>query len=65
MSASSITPSTEASITTLQKHVDFRVLEIGYGSLTTVSSADVGGGGTLNIPAANQLSFSSGFVFRF
>ena len=30
--------------TTLQKHVDFRVLEIGYGSLTTVSSADVGGG---------------------
>ncbi len=50
---------------TLQKHVDFRVLEIGYGSLTTVSSADVGGGGTLNIPAANQLSFSSGLVFRF
>ena len=50
---------------TLQKHIDFRVLEIGYGSLTTVSSADVGGGGTLNIPAANQLSFSSGLVFRF
>jgi hypothetical protein len=50
---------------TLQKHVDFRVLEIGYGSLTTVSSADVGGGNTLNIPAANQLSFSSGLVFRF
>jgi hypothetical protein len=25
----------------------------------------VGGGGTLNIPAANQLSFSSGLVFRF
>jgi hypothetical protein len=50
---------------TLQKHVDFRVLEIGYGSLTTVSSADVGGGGTLNIPAASQVSFSSGLVFRF
>ena len=50
---------------TLQKHIDFRVLEIGYGSLPTVSSADVGGGGTLNIPAANQLSFSSGLVFRF
>ena len=50
---------------TLQKHIDWRVLEVGYGSLTTVSSADVGGGGTLNIPAANQLSFSSGLVFRF
>jgi opacity protein-like surface antigen len=50
---------------TLQKHIDFRVLEIGYGSLTTVSSADVGGGGTLTIPASNQVSFSSGLVFRF
>jgi hypothetical protein len=51
--------------TTLQKHVDFRVLEIGYGSLTTVSSADVGGGGPLYVPASNQVSFSSGLVFRF
>jgi hypothetical protein len=52
---------------TLQKHIDWRVLEIGYGSLTTVSSANVGdgGGGTLNIPASNQISFSSGLVFRF
>lgn len=50
---------------TLQKHIDFRVVEIGYGSLTTVSSADVGGGGTLYIPASNQVSFSSGLVFRF
>ena len=50
---------------TLQKHIDFRVVEIGYGSLTTVSSADVGGGATLYIPASNQVSFSSGLVFRF
>ena len=50
---------------TLQKHIDFRVLEIGYGSLTTVSSADVGGGNTLYVPASNQVSFSSGLVFRF
>jgi len=50
---------------TLKKHIDFRVLEIGYGSLTTVSSADVGGGALLNIPAASQVSFSSGLVFRF
>jgi hypothetical protein len=48
---------------TLARHVDFRVLELGYGSLTTVSSATVGG--TLNIPASNQVSFSSGLVFRF
>jgi opacity protein-like surface antigen len=50
---------------TLQKHIDFRVLEIGYGSLTTVSSADVGGGNILYVPAAKQVSFSSGLVFRF
>jgi hypothetical protein len=50
---------------TLQKHVDWRMVEIGYGSLTTVSSADVGGGGNLAVPAASQVSFSSGLVFRF
>ena len=50
---------------TLQKHIDFRMVEIGYGSLTTVSSADVGGGNTLYVPASNQVSFSSGLVFRF
>jgi hypothetical protein len=50
---------------TLQKHIDWRVLEVGYGSLTTVSSADVGGGNTFYIPASNQVSFSSGLVFRF
>jgi len=50
---------------TLQKHVDWRVAEIGYGSLTTVSSADVGGGGPLYVPASNQVSFSSGLVSRF
>ena len=50
---------------TLQKHIDFRVVEIGYGSVTTVSSGTVGGGGTLNIPASNQISFSSGLVFCF
>jgi hypothetical protein len=50
---------------TLQKHIDFRVIEIGYGSLTTVSSADVGGGANLYVPASNQISFSSGLVFCF
>jgi hypothetical protein len=50
---------------TLQKHIDFRMVEIGYGSLTTISSADVGGGANLYVPASNQVSFSSGLVFRF
>jgi len=50
---------------TLQKHIDFRVVEIGYGSVTTVSTATVGGGGTQYIPASTQISFSSGLVFRF
>ena len=48
---------------TLQRHVDFRVVEIGYGSLTTVSSDTVGG--TLSVPATGLLSFSTGLVFRF
>jgi hypothetical protein len=50
---------------TLQRHVDFRVVEIGYGSLTTVSSATVGAGGNIAIPASNLISFSTGLVFRF
>ena len=50
---------------TLQKHIDFRVLEVGYGSLTTISSTNYGGGSILNVPASNQISFSSGLVFRF
>jgi hypothetical protein len=50
---------------TLARHVDLRVAEIGYGSLTTVSSATVGAGGNIAIPASKLLSFSSGLVFRF
>ena len=50
---------------TLAQHVDLRAVEIGYGSLTTVSSATVGAGGNIAIPSSNLLSFSSGLVFRF
>jgi hypothetical protein len=50
---------------TLARHVDFRVLEVGYGSLTTVSSATVGAGGNIAIPSTTLLNFSSGLVFRF
>ena len=50
---------------TLARHVDFRILEIGYGSLTTVASATVGQGGNIAIPASKLINFSSGLVFRF
>jgi hypothetical protein len=49
----------------LARHVDFRVIEVGYGSLKTVSSATVGAGGNIAIPASTLLHFSSGLVFRF
>jgi hypothetical protein len=50
---------------TLARHVDFRVFEVGYGALTTVSSATVGAGGNVAIPSTTLLQFSSGLVFRF
>jgi len=50
---------------TLARHVDFRVFEIGYGSLTTVSSATVGAGGNVAIPSSTLIHFSTGLVFRF
>ena len=46
----------------LGKHVDFRAVEIGYGSVTTTSSQIYGG--PTSIPAARLLNFSSGFVFK-
>ncbi len=48
---------------TLNRHVDLRILEVGYSSLTTASSATIGG--TATIPASNLLSFSTGIVLRF
>lgn len=46
----------------LGRRVDWRVIEIGYGSVTTTSSF-VHGGPT-NIPAAKLLNFSAGLVFH-
>jgi hypothetical protein len=45
------------------KHVDFRIAEVGYGSVGTVSSANYAGG----IPqvASKLFSVSTGLVFRF
>jgi hypothetical protein len=48
----------------LARHVDFRVFEVGYGSLSTASTATVAAAGP-NIPAARLINFSSGLVFRF
>jgi hypothetical protein len=50
---------------TIHRHVDFRVFEVGYGQLNTISSATVGAGGDIAIPSSNLLSVSSGLVFRF
>ena len=47
----------------LNRHVDWRIAEIGYGQVTTSSSYIYGG--PTPIPAANLLHFSTGFVFRF
>ncbi len=42
--------------------VDVRAVEVGYGSVSTVSSQTVGGGAT--VPAARLISVSAGLVFR-
>jgi hypothetical protein len=48
----------------IASHVDFRAVEIGYGSLTTASTATIAAYGP-TIPAAKLVSFSTGLVFRF
>jgi hypothetical protein len=45
----------------LNRHVDWRIVEVGYGSVTTISSNTFGGQA---VPAAKLLNFSTGFVFR-
>jgi hypothetical protein len=47
---------------TLAKHVDFRIVELGYGSVSTVNSGDFGG--TTPLPASHLFSVSTGLVFR-
>jgi hypothetical protein len=48
----------------IASHVDFRAIEIGYGSLTTASTSTIAASGP-TIPASKLISFSSGLVFRF
>jgi hypothetical protein len=47
----------------IARHVDFRIVEVAYGSATTTSSSIYQAGSP--IPAARLLSFSTGLVFRF
>jgi hypothetical protein len=47
----------------LNRYIDIRVLEIGYGSLTTVSNSSIGNT-TASYPASNLLQASAGLVFR-
>jgi hypothetical protein len=47
---------------TLSKHVDFRMFELGYGALSTVSSGNFNGATTF--PASHLFNISTGLVFR-
>ena len=47
---------------TLSRHVDWRMVEVGYGSVSTISSGNFGG--TVALPSARLLTFSTGLVFR-
>ncbi len=48
---------------TLNKRLDFRAVEIGYGSLTTANTALYNS--TTSYPASKLISFSSGLVVHF
>jgi hypothetical protein len=48
----------------LASHVEWRVAEIGYGSLATASTSTIAASGP-SIPASKLVSFSAGLVFRF
>jgi hypothetical protein len=47
---------------TLAKHVDFRMVEVGYGSVSTVNSGNFNG--AITFPASRLFSISTGLVFR-
>jgi hypothetical protein len=46
----------------LGRYVDWRVVEVGYGSVSTISSAVYNG--PTPVPAAKLLNFSAGLVFK-
>ncbi|MEG9437272.1 outer membrane beta-barrel protein [Edaphobacter sp. HDX4] len=48
----------------LARHIDLKVAEIGYGSLTTMSSAAIGNT-TASYPSSHLLQITAGLVWRF
>lgn len=46
----------------IAKHVDFRIIEVGYGGVSTISSANFGY--NTSFSASRVLDFSTGLVFR-
>jgi hypothetical protein len=48
----------------INKHVDWRIVEVGYASANTVSSNSFGTVTTVPIAAAKIINFSTGLVFR-
>lgn len=48
---------------TLSRHVDWRMIEVGYGSVNTISSS-MFSSSQPSIPASRLLNFSAGLVFR-
>jgi len=47
----------------LSRVVNVRAFEVGYGTVTTISSATVGSAAT-SLPSSNQFQVSAGLVFR-
>jgi hypothetical protein len=47
---------------TLSKHVDFRAIELGYGSVETINSGNFNG--TQSFSASSMFNVSAGLVFR-
>ena len=47
---------------TLAKHVDFRAVELGYGSVSTINTGNFNGATTF--PSSSLFSVSTGLVFR-
>ena len=48
----------------IARHVDWRILEVGYGSVSTISSNSFGGVTPKPINSSTLLNFSTGLVFR-
>ncbi len=46
----------------IHKHIDWRIVEIGYSTLSTLNSSNLGY--NASIPTSHLLNISTGFVFR-